>query len=117
HPLGQAIVQAADAQHVKLLPPQKFLAIPGKGITAYIDGHQVTVGNDRLMEMQGIALDGLEAKAEALRAAGKTIMLAGIDNQPAGLIALSDTIKAGSADGIASIRKLGARVVMLTGDN
>ncbi len=117
HPLGQAIVQAADAQGIKLSSVQKFLAIPGKGITAYVEGHQITVGNDKLMTLQGISTDDISEKADALRAQGKTIMLVGIDNRLAGLIALSDTIKEGSADGIAAIKKLGARVVMLTGDN
>ncbi len=117
HPLGQAIVQAADAQGLALSPVQKFLAIPGKGITAYIDNHQITVGNERLMEMQGIDLSPMVDRAEALRADGKTLMFVGIDNRPAGLIGLSDTIKDGSADGIANLRKQGARVVMLTGDN
>ncbi|MCL4504416.1 MAG: heavy metal translocating P-type ATPase [Chloroflexi bacterium] len=117
HPLGQAIVQAAEAQGLKLSPVQKFLAVPGKGITAYIDNRQITVGNDKLMDMQGIDMTQLSGRAEALRADGKTLMLVGIDNQPAGLVGLSDTIKDGSADGIAALKKRGARVVMLTGDN
>jgi Cu+-exporting ATPase len=117
HPLGQAIVQAADARGIKLEPVQQFLAVPGKGITAYIDGHQITVGNDKLMDLQGISIKVIEDKALALRAEGKTIMFAGIDNQPAGLIALSDTIKDSSPAAISELRSHGVRVIMLTGDN
>jgi Cu+-exporting ATPase len=117
HPLGQAIVQAAEAQGLKPLPLQKFMSVPGKGITAYVDGRQVSVGNDKLMQLQGIDVSGLSEQAEALRAQGKTLMLVGVDNQLAGLIALADTIKDGSAQGIAALRRQGARVVMLTGDN
>ncbi len=117
HPLGQAIVQAAEDQRLSLSPIQKFMAVPGKGITAYINNHQVSVGNDRLMQLQGIDTTMQAGQAEALRAQGKTIMFAAVDNQPAGLIALADTLKEGSTDGIAALKKLGARVVMLTGDN
>ncbi len=75
HPLGRAIVQAAEERRLALSPLQKFLAAPGKGITAYVDGRQVTVGNERLMQLQGIALDGLAETAETLQANGKTTML------------------------------------------
>jgi Cu+-exporting ATPase len=117
HPLGQAIVQAAEAQGAKLAPVQKFMAVPGKGITAYVDNHQVSVGNDRLMELQNIDTSAMNEQAEALRGQGKTIMFAAVDSRPAGLIALADTLKEGSAEGIAALKKQGARVVMLTGDN
>jgi Cu+-exporting ATPase len=117
HPLGQAIVQAAEAQGLKPLPLQKFMSVPGKGITAYVDGRQVSVGNDKLMQLQGIDVSGLSEQAEALRAQGKTLMLVGVDNHLAGLIALADTIKDSSAQGIDALRRQGARVVMLTGDN
>ncbi len=117
HPLGQAIVQAAEAQGLKPLPLQKFISVPGKGITAYVDGRQVSVGNDKLMQLQGIDVSGLSEQAEALRAQGKTLMLVGVDNHLAGLIALADTIKDSSAQGIDALRRQGARVVMLTGDN
>ena len=117
HPLGQAIVQAAEAQGLKPLPLQKFMSVPGKGITAYVEGHQISVGNDKLMQLQDIDVSGLSEQAEALRAQGKTLMFAGVDNQPAGLIALADTLKDGSLQGIDALRKQGARVVMLTGDN
>lgn len=117
HPLGQAIVQASEARNLSLLPIQRFMAVPGKGIVAYIEGHQVSVGNEKLMNLQNTDISTLDEKAKELREDGKTLMFAGIDNQPAGLISLSDTLKEGSAEAIQSIRNRGARVVMLTGDN
>ncbi len=126
HPLGQAIVKAAESTGVKLAPVQQFVAVPGKGITAIIVGHYagvqtqshlVAVGNDKLMQMQGISTEAVSEKALALRSEGKTLMFAGIDNQLAGLIALADTIKASSPAAIRDLRARGVRVVMLTGDN
>jgi Cu+-exporting ATPase len=117
HPLGQAIVQAAEIRNLKLLPIQRFMAIPGKGLVAYIDGHQISVGNEKLMSLHNTDIASLDEKAGDLRADGKTLMFVGIDNQPAGLISLSDTIKDGSAEAIQSLRNRGVRVVMLTGDN
>ena len=126
HPLGQAIFKAAESTGVKLALVQHFVAVPGKGITAIIVGHYagvqtqshlVAVGNDKLMQMQGISTEAVSEKALALRSEGKTLMFAGIDNQLAGLIALADTIKASSPAAIRDLRARGVRVVMLTGDN
>jgi Cu+-exporting ATPase len=117
HPLGRAIVQAAEARGVALLPVQKFMAVPGRGITAYVDGRQVTVGNERLMQSQGIALDGLAETFAALQAEGKTLMAIGVDGRAAGVIALADAIKDGSAEAVSELRALGVRSVMLTGDS
>jgi Cu+-exporting ATPase len=118
HPLAQAIVQAAETKRVPILPLQKFVAVPGKGLTAYVDGKQVAVGNLALMQQQGVAINGDIAQTlTALQDAGKTAMLVAINNEPAGVIAMSDTIKDGSAEAIEALKQRGVRVVMLTGDN
>ncbi len=117
HPLGQAIVQAAEAQRLPLLPLQRFMAVPGKGITAWVDGHQVSIGNDRLMQLQGVVLNSLSDHVRALQAQGKTTMILSVDGQPAGVLGLSDTLKEGSAEAVAALKRLGLRVIMLTGDN
>ncbi len=117
HPLGKAIVQAAEAQRLSLSPVQQFMAVPGKGITAYVDNHQVSIGNDKLMQLQGVSLNGLLAHVEALQAQGKTTMIVSVDGQPAGALGLADTLKEGSAEAVAALKHLGVRVVMLTGDN
>ena len=118
HPLAQAIVQAAEARQLKLLPLQKFLAVPGKGLTAYVDGQQVSVGNLALMQQQGIVVDERAlGQLAMLQNAGKTAMLIAINNILAGLIAMSDTIKDGSAEAISTLKRNNVRTVMLTGDN
>ncbi len=117
HPLGKAIVQAAEAQRLSLSPAQQFMAVPGRGITAYVDNHQVSIGNDKLMQLQGVFLNGLLAHVEALQAQGKTTMIVSVDGQPAGALGLADTLKEGSTEAVAALKNLGVRVVMLTGDN
>ena len=118
HPLAQAIVRAAESKGVTLLPADRFLALPGKGATAHVDGAQVSVGNAHLMRQQGVDVSpDAQAQVAALQAQGKTAMYAAINNTLAGIIAMSDTIKDGSAAGVAQLRASGTRVVMLTGDN
>ena len=118
HPLAQAIVQAAEAKQLKLSPPQKFSAVPGKGLTAYVDNKQVTVGNLALMQQQGVVVNGSTPQILAtLQDQGKTAMFVAIDNVLSGIIAMSDTIKEGSVEAIETLKQRGAHVVMLTGDN
>ena len=117
HPLGKAIVQAAEAQRLSLSPAQQFMAVPGKGITAYVDSCQVSIGNDKLMQLQGVSLNGLSEHVEALQAQGRTTMIVSVNRQPAGVLGLADTLKQGSAEAVAALKNLGVRVVMLTGDN
>jgi len=118
HPLAQAIVQAAEARQLKTLPLQKFLAVPGKGLTAYVDERQVSVGNLALMQQQGVTIDEDAAHQLALlQDGGKTAMFVAINSALAGIIAMSDTLKVGSAEAIATLKQSGVRAVMLTGDN
>ncbi len=118
HPLAQAIVRAAEAKGVALLPAQSFLALPGKGITAYVSNMQLSIGNARLMQQHGVEVTAAaQSQVAALQAQGKTAMFVAINNQLAGLIAMSDTIKASSAEAVAQLRADGVRVLMLTGDN
>jgi P-type Cu+ transporter len=118
HPLARAIVRAAEARGIAAAQPQKFTAVPGKGLTAYVEDRQVSVGNLALMQQQGVAVDeASRARLSALQDQGKTAMLVAVDGALAGLIAMSDTIKPGSAEAVAALHQRGARVVMLTGDN
>jgi Cu+-exporting ATPase len=118
HPLAQAIVQAAEASQLKLAPLQKFTAAPGKGLTAYVDNKQVSVGNLALMQQQGVAVNGSAPQTLAtLQDQGKTAMFVAINNELSGIIAMSDTIKEGSAEAIEALKRDGVHVVMLTGDN
>ncbi|MBI4201666.1 MAG: heavy metal translocating P-type ATPase [Chloroflexi bacterium] len=117
HPLGRAIVEEAQRQGSPLVQPQDFLSLTGKGIQVSIDGRQVLVGNRRLLDEAGMETQTLETKAEALALQGKTPMFVAVDGQPAGLIAVADTVKEGSTRAIAALQRMGLEVVMITGDN
>lgn len=108
HPVAQAIADFGDA----LLPVSHFKAVPGHGIQATVDGQAVLVGNRRLLE--GIPVD--EQAAEQLESDGKTAMFIAIDGNYAGLVAVADTIKDSAKAAVEEMKRMGLRVVMLTGD-
>jgi Cu+-exporting ATPase len=117
HPLGEAIVHFAQTQQVKLSEPAQFEAIPGHGVAAQVDGHDVLVGNLRLIEREDIPLNGLAKRAQQLQNEAKTAMWVAIDGQAAAVIGIADTLKEGSPEAIAALEALGLRVLMMTGDN
>jgi Cu+-exporting ATPase len=117
HPLGEAIVRAARAQGVSLSEPVGFEAIVGHGVAAEVDGHKVLLGNLRLMKREGVALNGLAPKVEALQNQAKTAMWVAVDGQAQGIIGIADTIKDGSKEAVAALKQMGLHVVMMTGDN
>jgi Cu+-exporting ATPase len=117
HPLAEAIVAAATEQGLALGQLAGFQAVPGQGITAQVDGRDVLVGNVRLMEARGLALNGLEKEVARLQGEAKTAMIAAVNGEVAGIIAVADTLKEGSVEAIAELHKMGLEVIMLTGDN
>lgn len=117
HPLGESIVRSAREQGLVLSEPTAFEGIAGHGIAATVDGHKVLLGNLRLMEREGVYLNGLAPKAAQLQAEAKTAMWLAVDGQASALIGVADTIKEGSKEAIAALHKLGLTVVMMTGDN
>jgi len=117
HPLGQAIIQGAKDKGLELVEPSEFQSVTGKGIQVAVDGRQVLVGNRRLLDDAGIETGALKEQAERLAAEGKTPMFAAVDGRPAGVVAVADTVKEGSVAAVATLRRLGIEVVMITGDN
>jgi Cu+-exporting ATPase len=111
HPLGEAIVRAAQEANLSLHPTTDFEAIPGVGISATIDEQRVVLGNPRTIS------DRAKYPAEELEAEGKTAVFVTIDDQPAGLIAISDNLKADAAQAVQDLQHLGLEVSLLTGDN
>jgi len=116
-PLGEAIVKGAEARGLKLADAEGFASIPGQGVSGRIDGHDVLLGNAKLMRDRGIAIDGLMSEWERLAGEGKTPMYVAIDGAPGGLVAVADTVKPDSKLAIDALQGLGIEVVMLTGDN
>ncbi|MCL7452422.1 MAG: heavy metal translocating P-type ATPase [Anaerolineae bacterium] len=117
HPLGQAIVQAAQREGLALFEPSEFQSVTGRGIQAVVDGRNVLVGNERLMADHKVILDGLSGEAADLSALGRTPMYVAVDGHAAGLVAVADTLKGNSAEAVAALHRLGLEVYMLTGDN
>lgn len=117
HPLGAAIVQAAQDRSLKLTQPQRFQALAGQGIEAQIEGQKVFLGNLRLMQTQKIALLDSEKTLIKLQNEGKTAMLVAVDGEAVGIVAVADTVKPTSAAAIAQLQRIGLQVAMLTGDN
>ena len=117
HPLGQAIVEGAAERGIQLVEPGDFQSVTGKGIQVSVDGHQVLVGNRRLLADSGIDTGEMELRAEEFAAQGKTPMFVAIDGRPGGIVAVADTVKQDSAAAVAAFQGLGLEVVMMTGDN
>ena len=117
HPLAAALVAAALERELILLETADFSSITGKGVTGQVSARRVAVGNMKLLSALEIVTTDLEARAESLRRDGATAMFVAIDNRPAGVIAVADPIKASTPRALASLRREGIRIVMLTGDN
>ncbi len=117
HPVGQAIVGEAEARGLDLLTYDRFEPVPGLGLAAKVNGAQVLVGNQALMDERGVALAGLDGRADALAQQGKSVAFVAVDGVARGVIGVADTVKPGAADSVEAIKDLGVDVVMLTGDN
>ena len=117
HPLAAAIVQGAGEKGVQLVEPRDFTSVTGKGVRGTVDGHQVLLGNLRLMEDAAIDTSLLADRAEEMRHQGKTVMFVAADGAMAGLVAVSDPIKETTPAAIRALHEEGLRVVMVTGDN
>jgi len=110
HPLAAAVLAAAAERGLELPPAERFQAVAGHGIEAVVDGRRIVAGNARLAGAAG------DASTEKLTTEGKTVITVQVDGEPAGAIAVADTIKPGSAAAVRRLREMGLEVVMLTGD-
>jgi len=118
HPLASAIVEAAKDRQLALLPYSQFKAIAGGGVQAQVDGSTVRVGTPKLLAEHSIQLQPAEQEElAALQAEGKTAVLAAMNGQAVGLIAVADRVRATARETIAQLKALGIGVAMLTGDN
>ncbi len=117
HLLAQAIVQAARERGIELSLAEEFEAIPGHGMRAIVEGHEVVVGNRKLMADRQVSLDSLEGRAREMEGGGQTVVYAAVDGQLAGFIAIADAVRPGAKAAVESLRAMGIEVAMLTGDN
>ncbi len=117
HPLATAVVAGAAERALALPEVSDFEAITGQGVRATVDGQLILVGNRRLLQSFGVDVEPLMASHDWLASQGKTPMLVGFAGRPAGVIAVADTLKEGSAAAVAALERRGIEVIMMTGDN
>jgi len=117
HPLARAVVDRARAAQIAPLEVRAFQAMMGAGATALVGGQSWYVGSPDLFQQLGVDLATIEDQVQALQTDGKTVVLVGTQHSLRGLLALQDRIRENMRDVIAGLHTMGARVVMLTGDN
>ncbi len=117
HPLGESIIKKAKDMKLEIKDPENFIAVPGHGIKATIDGRSVLLGNERFMEDEGMNLGGLKQEALRLSGQGKTPVFLSVDGKTSGIVAVADTVKEDSVKAVKSLHDLGIEVIMITGDN
>ncbi len=118
HPIAQAIAKAATQQVGVLPTPQDFANLEGRGVQGVVDGHAVVVGRESLLAdwSQQLSPAVAAAKAQA-ESGGKTVVAAGWDGAPRGILVVADTVKPTSAEAIGQLKAIGLTPVLLTGDN
>ena len=117
HPLGKAVVRGYKKECADALPDAgEFSMLPGRGVSAKVEGHTVLAGNLALLRENGVSAD-VPAEAEAQLRRGSTVIYLSADGTFAGYIALSDTLRGESSAMISKLDSLGVQPVLLTGDN
>lgn len=117
HPLAEAIVEGAEAHGAPRQEAVDFEAVTGKGVRGTVDGRAVALGNAAMMREMGLDTGAAEAKADTLRAEGKTAMFIAVDGTLVGIVAVADPIKESTAQAIRELHAQGLRVIMATGDD
>ncbi|MCO5054954.1 copper-translocating P-type ATPase [Thermomonas sp.] len=116
HPLADAIVRAARDKGLALSKADDFESGSGIGVRGTIEGKRLALGNTALMQQESVATDALKTDAERLRGEGGSVMHLAVDGRLAGILAVTDPIKATTADAIKTLHDSGLRIVMATGD-
>jgi len=117
HPLGEAIVRAAEARRLEAPRATAFEALAGQGAIATVEGQRVALGNARLLEREHVSLDGLAERAQELAGEGRTVVQVARDGKAVGLVAIADAPRETAAEAIVALKEIGVQPVMLTGDN
>ena len=118
HPVARAVVNEARRREIDVPGATGFRAVPGGGVLATVDGHDVVAGSPRWVAGRGLALpESLAVAVTAAEDAGRTVVVAGWDGEVRGVIALADTLRPGAADAVAALRRAGHRVLLVSGDN
>ena len=117
HPLAQAIVNAAEEREIELQPVGGFTNVPGKGVSGTLNDAACLIGTDSFLQSRGVPSEQYAERKAQLEDGGNTVVVCSRDQQPLGLIAISDSIKPHAAQGVSMLKALGLSVHMITGDN
>ena len=117
HPLADAIVRAAKDRGLELSEASDFESPVGRGVSGVVDGRHVALGGAPLMSEQKIDLAALLSNAEHLRADGATAVFAAVEGRLAGVLGISDPVRAAAPKAVRALKAEGVRLVMMTGDN
>jgi len=117
HPLAKAIVKAAQERGLEPPRVKTFEAVPGHGAVATVEGHHLAVGNARLLDREGVSLDGLTERAAELAGEGRTAIQVALDGRAVAVVAIADAPRETAAEAIRALKELGVRPVMLSGDS
>jgi heavy metal translocating P-type ATPase len=117
HPIGVAILAAAQERALPLAEPSGVDSPVGKGLSGLVDGRPVMIGSAKYLESEGVGLGDWKTRADEIRAKGATVVLVALDGYIAGALGIADPIRRTTAQALADLRAEGIGVVMMTGDN
>lgn len=117
HPLAAAIVKGAEARGIALHEVASFESVTGKGVRGIVGGQKVVLGNQRLLEEEGVEASAVLRQATGYRLEGETVVVVAVDGKPMGLLGVADPIKQTTQEALDLLREAGVDVVMLTGDS
>ena len=112
----EAIVKKAESEGIAIQEPDSFEALPGFGVTSEVEGKRVLIGNRALMKNNKVTIESFEGDLQRLESEGKTALIIAIEGKALGLVAVSDTLKEHSKEAVETLKKMGLKVVMLSGD-
>ncbi len=117
HPLGEAIVKKANDSRTPFLEVSQFESFPGQGVKAQIMGREILIGNERFIQNHSIDISVLRDKARELREEAQSVVFVSDGNKIAGIIGISDPVKASAFEALRILKREGISIVMLTGDD
>ncbi len=117
HPLAEAIVSGARERGLTSAAPSEFESRTGRGVRGIVAGRRVVLGNETLMREEGVELEAGRERESRLRQAGGSVVFVAVDGSLAGLLAVTDPLKASTPEAVRMLREDGVRIVMATGDD
>ncbi len=117
HPLARATVEYAEKQGIILAEPSEFVAVPGGGVRARVEGRCVAVGSLRFLRDEGVEVGKGEAHAHNMELAGRSVVGVAEGQRLLGIISFADTIREDACAALSQLRQLGMKLVMVTGDS